>query len=238
MTFHTLSEIKSQTSAWKQAVDIARSQSQKLKKLTDGEYDQVIFTGCGSTYYLSLAASALFQELTGRGARAIPGGELLLNSQTILTGGRTLLIAVSRSGTTTETLLAVKKFREEDRGPVIVITNYDTALAAQGNLAIIITAGQEKSVAQTRSFSSMYVAATALAAIAASRDDLLFAIELLPGIGDGLLAQFEPHAKRIGENLGFDRFYFLGSGNRYGLACEVNLKMKEMTLPTASHSTF
>ncbi len=37
-------------------------------------------------------------------------------------------------------------------------------------------------------------------------------------------------AKRSGINLDFDRFYFLGSGIRYGLACEVNLKMKEMTL--------
>ena len=34
----------------------------------------------------------------------------------------------------------------------------------------------------------------------------------------------------MGENLAFDRFYFLGSGIRYGLACEINLKMKEMTL--------
>ena len=37
-------------------------------------------------------------------------------------------------------------------------------------------------------------------------------------------------AKEIGENLNFDSFYFLGSGIRYGLACEGNLKMKEMTL--------
>ena len=33
-----------------------------------------------------------------------------------------------------------------------------------------------------------------------------------------------------GGDLTLDRFYFLGSGPRYGLACEVNLKMKEMTL--------
>lgn len=79
-------------------------------------YEQVIFTGCGSTYYLSLAASALYQELTGRAARAIPGGELLLNSQIILTNQKTLLVAVSRSGTTTETVKAVEKFKKEKRG--------------------------------------------------------------------------------------------------------------------------
>ena len=44
------------------------------------------------------------------------------------------------------------------------------------------------------------------------------------------MSTYESFAKEIGENLEIDRFYFLGSGIRYGLACEVNLKMKEMTL--------
>jgi glucosamine--fructose-6-phosphate aminotransferase (isomerizing) len=52
----------------------------------------------------------------------------------------------------------------------------------------------------------------------------------LPDIGDRLIGRYESFAKEIGENLGFDRVYFLGSGIRYGLACEANLKMKEMTL--------
>jgi glucosamine--fructose-6-phosphate aminotransferase (isomerizing) len=51
----------------------------------------------------------------------------------------------------------------------------------------------------------------------------------LPNVGEHLMAEYESYAKEIGENLNFDRFYFLGSGIRYGLACEVNLKMKEMT---------
>jgi glutamine---fructose-6-phosphate transaminase (isomerizing) len=45
-----------------------------------------------------------------------------------------------------------------------------------------------------------------------------------------LIEKYEAFARSMGENLNFDRFYFLGSGIRYGLACEVNLKMKEMTL--------
>ncbi len=44
------------------------------------------------------------------------------------------------------------------------------------------------------------------------------------------MAEYDALAQKFGGNLDFDRFYFLGSGVRYGLACEVNLKMKEMTL--------
>jgi len=85
-------------------------------------------------------------------------------------------------------------------------------------------------MAQTRSFASMFVAACVFCARMAGQDDLLDAINKLPETGDWLIDKYESFAKELGENLDFDRFYFLGSGIRYGLACEVNLKMKEMTL--------
>jgi glucosamine--fructose-6-phosphate aminotransferase (isomerizing) len=224
--YHTYMEIKSQTEAWAQALEITR-----VISLPDAKnYELVIFTGCGSTYYLSLAAAALYQELTGRAARAIPGGEMLLNSQIVLTNQKSLLVAISRSGTTTETIRAVEKFKEENRGDVVVISNYDEILSRLADVNIVIDKGQEESVAQTRSFASMYVAATAMCACMAGRDDLVDAMSGLPEIGQRLLDDFEPFAREIGENLSFDCFYFLGSGTRYGLASEANLKMKEMTL--------
>jgi glucosamine--fructose-6-phosphate aminotransferase (isomerizing) len=64
----------------------------------------------------------------------------------------------------------------------------------------------------------------------AGRNDLFEAMKKLPEIGNSVMSNYESLAKDTGENLEFDRFYFLGSGIRYGLACEVNLKMKEMTL--------
>ena len=225
-TYHTYNEIKTQTQAWAQALELVRAV--RLPKAD--AYDQVIFTGCGSTYYLSLAAAAQYQELTGCAARAVPGGELLLNSGTVLTDQKLLLVAISRSGTTTETVKAVEKFKADQRGDVIVISNYEETLSQLANASIVITQGQEESVAQTRSFASMYVAVTGLAARMAGRDDLLESMSSLPGIDERILRNFEPVARQIGENLDFDRFYFLGSGIRYGLACEVNLKMKEMTL--------
>ena len=90
--YHTYNEIKTQTEAWAQALDVTNASN--LPKA--GDYTQVLFTGCGSTYYLSLAAAALYQELTGRAARAVPGGELLLNSGTALTDRKTLLVEVPR----------------------------------------------------------------------------------------------------------------------------------------------
>ncbi|MCQ3946224.1 MAG: SIS domain-containing protein [Anaerolineae bacterium] len=201
--YHTYNEIKSQTEAWAQALEVVRASDTPKA----GGYDRVIFTGCGSTYYLSLAAAALYTELTGRAAQAVSGGELLLNPQTV-----------------------VEKFKNEKRGDVVVISNYNEALSQMADFNFVMDKGQEQSVAQTRSFASMYVAAAALAAKMAGRDDLLEAMGKLPEIGNSVIGNYESYARSIGENLEFDRFYFLGSGIRYGLACEVNLKMKEMTL--------
>ncbi len=224
--YHTYKEIKSQTQAWTQALDLMPT----VNLPSPLKYDQVIFTGCGSTYYLSMAVAAMYQELTGSPARAVPGGELLLNPQVSLVNQRTLLVAISRSGTTTETVKAVEKFIKEKLGDVFVISNYQQGLAYLSEGSIVIEKGQEQSIAQTRSFSSMLVAASAFCARMAGKNELLNAMADLPRIGDHLMKKYELYAKAIGENLDFDRFYFLGSALRYGLACEVSLKMKEMTL--------
>jgi glucosamine--fructose-6-phosphate aminotransferase (isomerizing) len=235
--YHTYNEIRSQTEAWTQAIEVTGSISLPQ---ADG-YGQVIFIGCGSTYYLSLAAAALYQELTGCPARAVPAGELLLNS-TASVGrignppGRDgippheLLVAISRSGTTSETLKAVETFRAGKRGDVLAISNYEEVLSQLADVNIVIDKGQEQSVAQTRSFASMYVAASAFCARMAGRKDLVESLGKLPEAGNSVIRHYESFAREIGSNLNFDRFYFLGSGIRYGLACEVNLKMKEMTL--------
>lgn len=233
----TYQEIISQPAAWTAAWQHAAGQADAFRQLWQAgtRFSQVIFTGCGSTYYLSVAAATLWQMHTGTAAQAVPAGELLLypeaNYATRVSTGETLLVAVSRSGRTTETVTAVRQFHEARRGRVVVVTNApDSPLAASGDLTIAIPEGQEVSLAQTRSFAAMYVATTALTAAAAGRDDWLAALADLPAHGQRLITTYEPLARRLGEDLSIERFYFLGSGPRYGLACETNLKLKEMSL--------
>lgn len=229
--FATYREIRSQPEAWAQALEMAG----KAPRIDTGNYDQIVFTGCGSTYYLSLTAAAFCQVITGQISQAVPASELLLYPHTVLRQPaephkRTLLVAISRSGTTTETIRAVENFKHEQYGDVVVITNNETTLSRYADLNLVIPGGQEESVAQTRSFASMLVAATALFARLAGRDELYSMMGGLPAAGTKLMERYLPLASRVGADLSFDRFYFLGSGMRYGLACEANLKMKEMSL--------
>jgi glucosamine--fructose-6-phosphate aminotransferase (isomerizing) len=230
---NTYAEITSQPQAWAQAVQVVRRHAAELRRLSPSGYTQTVFTGCGSTYYLALAAASITQTLTGAICRGLPASELLLYPAGAFpgAGGRTLLVAVSRSGTTTETLRTIEAFQSAKRGKVIVISNYpDTPMAAMGQTNLIVPAGREESVAQTRSFASMYVASVALAAVWGGDERLLGALDALEPVGERLLRDYAPVARRWGEDMSVNQIFFLGSGPRYGLACEVALKMKEMSL--------
>lgn len=228
---HTLTEITTQPTAWADALQafatLETAVQQTWAKLAP---KQVVFTGCGSTYYLSQAAASLFQELTGVPSCAYPGSEIALRGAQVLHDPRhTLLVTISRSGTTTETLAAVDHFRRLDGACVWSITCYPQSdLAQAADLVLPAEAAQEGSVAQTRSFASMLVLAQALAATIAGKDTAL--LSALPELGNEILAQTAPLAENLGSSSDLDRFFFLGLGAQYGVACEAMLKMKEMSL--------
>ena len=230
--YATYTEITTQPKAWSQAMELASN----LSLLNLQEYHSVTIIGCGSTYYLSLAIASLLQSLSGKQVRAVPSSELLLNSESILPRNRDesanepLLIAFSRSGTTSETIKAVELYKSQNKGFVLSISNYGETLAQLSDASLIISEGEEKSIAQTRSFSSMFLAGVFLSAKLAGRNDLVALGSELPAIGERLIDTYEELAKDIGSDLSYENFYLLGSGYRYGLACELSLKLKEMSL--------
>jgi glucosamine--fructose-6-phosphate aminotransferase (isomerizing) len=143
-------------------------------------------------------------------------------------------VAVSRSGETTETLRACETFLAHEKGDLLTLSCYkDMPLAKLGKLNIVLPSGQEQSVAQTRAFSTIYIGTLATALIWAGRADLLNSLSSLPEIGTKILSNYSALAADLGRDNSIDRFYWLGSGPRYGLASELSLKMKEMSL---SHS--
>jgi glucosamine--fructose-6-phosphate aminotransferase (isomerizing) len=230
---HTWREIQSQPQAWAATLDVVGAHASELRaRYHDGEYDSVVFCGCGSPYYLALAAGALHQELVGSPARGLPASEIWLNPHSALPAARrTLLVALSRSGETTETLRAVESFRAAGRGDVLTLSCYPSRpLTALGDVNLVFPAGQEQSIAQTRAFTVLYIGAIALIALWAGREDLLEELAALPAAGRRLLDGYAELAGNLGRDDKVERLFFLGSGPRYGLACELSLKIKEMSL--------
>ena len=229
----TRAEIDSQPEVWAAALQVLAAQRSDITRIWQrGHYDHVVFTGCGSTYFLALAAASLLQELSGRPARALPASELWLSpAASYARQGSTLLVAVSRSGSTTETVRACEAFKRSGRGDLVTLSCYpDRPLAQLGALNVVLPSGQEDSVVQTRAFSTLYLGTVAVAALWTGAAALFDELSGLPAAGRRVLNSGAALAQSIGRDLNVDRFYFLGSGPRYGLACEYALKMKEMSL--------
>jgi glucosamine--fructose-6-phosphate aminotransferase (isomerizing) len=228
---HTYREIKSQSETWAATLASFEEQSKGFGEFFAQPYSEVIFTGCGSTYYLSMAASVIWQSLTGVPARALPASELWLFPEAFLTAQNPLLVTVSRSGETTETLRALGVYHERSGRNSLGITCYpQSRLARDATFHLIAREAEEESVAQTRSFTSMLLLAQCAAGMAAGRPDYLAGLALVPAALQRLFVDYEALAKQLAEDSLLDHIVFLGSGANYGLACEAMLKMKEMSL--------
>jgi glucosamine--fructose-6-phosphate aminotransferase (isomerizing) len=229
---YTLKEILTQPAAWQAALKIVADKQNALRNLWDaGQFSDILVTGCGSTHYLSQAVAPLLQQQLGTRARAVPGSELLLFPETVTPPtNNSLLLTISRSGRTTETVQAAQQYKARHKAPVVNIGCYDeTELVTQSDLAFVIQEGQEESVVQTRSFSAMLVAAQAAVASLVGEEQFQ-SMQQLPAIGEQLISTYRSLAQQLGQDANIERFYFLGSGLQYGLASEANLKMKEMSL--------
>ena len=115
-----------------------------------------------------------------------------------------------------------------DLGKVWYYLHSKVLSGEMGDFLLSIDQAQEISIAQTRSFASMLVISQALAAAAGGRNLALF--NHLPARVGEVFNKYSNIAQKIGEDLSLDRFFFLGTGHLYGIACEAMLKMKEMTV--------
>lgn len=224
---HTKQEILSQPGVWEKSLEHLKTLDASLYP-NIADYDQVIFTGCGSTYYLSQWAAGSCEKETGIISRAVPASDLLFFPDLWMQKGKkNLLIAVSRSAATTETVLALKSFQAGGYGDTVTVTCYqDHELAQLAQSVIDVPDSQEESVAQTRSFSNMLLAVCWLL----SRQIPEELPTLFSKAGQELIDQYTSLAEKLGRDSSIQRFFFLGSGPLYGLANEAMLKMKEMSL--------
>lgn len=229
---HTFAEIMSQPAVWAEVLAAFHNEGQKrVQEAWQTLNPQALmFVGCGSPHYLAQTAAAIFQELTGVPAVARPASELLLfPAQTVARPEHTLLITISRSGETTETIEAVRRFRQMGGLAVWAVTCYpDSRLPKLSDLTLVAEAAQETSLAQTRSFSSMLLLVEAMAAAVGGQSTAV--LQALPSAAQEILETSHALMQQLGEQMALQRFFFLGSGMQYGVANELMLKMKEMSL--------
>ncbi len=231
MTSHMLREIRSQPEAWASAADAVASLAPGAVQGLRGAPRAVTLLGAGSSYYLSVAARTAWAR-RGFLAAAVPSSEQLLHPEAYRLPEGGLAVGISRSGTTSETLAALRMLREGGAQTIGITTEPGTPIQEVSDVLLAIPGAAETSTVQTRSFSSQLLAAVALSAVATEgAEALLREQRTLPIRGAALITEAEALVGRWAT--GIDRIYVLGSGALWGLAMEGALKLKETSLSEA-----
>ena len=238
-----LKEIHEQPESLRQAITgrVTRTDHIWLEELegfdeTLRSIDRIELVACGTAYYASLIGAAALQDWTGIPARANVGSEFRYSPPPV--DARTLVIAVTQSGETADTIAPTRLARE--RGcPVIAVTNtVGSAITREADRVLFLQAGPEIAVAASKTFVTQVTTLVVLAAaIAKTRGsmgaeqelELGAALRALPDAAARALdnASHAPDlARRYVNSRGF---MFVGRGYTYPAAMEGALKLKEVS---------
>lgn len=191
-------------------------------------YDQLIFTGCGTSLYLAQAAACAFSSYTGIPAKGVPCSELLFFPEACLCGKKTLVLPVTRKSYTTEVRMAIDKIRTFPNVKTLAIT-CDGDSRLYNDFVILSPDAEEKSVIMTGSFTSMVYLCTILALYVGKRGQELAALADYRTVSQKILEDSDAVAKKVlAEHTNLNLFITLGQGVCYGIAEECMNKMKEM----------
>lgn len=230
---YTLQEIENQPRSWDMTLQTIVQQWRSIvAHLPIKTGTHFVFTGCGTSYYLSQSAARLFQEMTGYLSIAVPASELFLADISVIPQGVPVIVfAISRSGTTSEVIMAVQYIHENFSSiPVIGMTCHSgSELAQLANYTLILDHAAERSVVMTQSFTSMLLALQWVATEVGNCTEKQIELKKLPQIASTCMNKFLQFGKCLATDASYESYIFLGLGAYYGLAAEATLKLKEMT---------
>jgi len=197
---------------------------------------RVVFVACGTAAHASMLGRTMIERLAGLPAEADLGSEFRYRDAVV--GPETLVVAVSQSGETADTIGAVKAARLKGC-PILTITNVvGSALAREATGTIYMHAGPEIGVASTKAFTAMIVAVYLLGLWLGRQRDVLTAEDVRKRIRDlvevpRLIEQtleLEGQIAALARHLSSARdFLYLGRGLQYPIALEGALKLKEIS---------
>lgn len=233
---HSQNEILSQPDCWTACLaELPQIVSENAILKTFAAAREWLFVGCGSSYYIALAAAASWSAITGHRARALPASELLLFPDATLAGSTdAVAVVISRSGRTSEALRAAELLEKDKRIRTLGITcTAHQALEQIATRTLTLPAANEQSTVMTRSFTSMLLTLQYTASCFAQ--DKQFIIHLGTMASSAVPVLKSAHQK-IRDFVGAHRFsdyIALGQGPYFGLACECGLKLSEMSISYA-----
>ncbi len=209
---------------------------EKLKDLS-----RIQIVACGTSLHAALVGKYLIEEFCGIPVDVEPSSEYIYRKT--ITDKNTLVIGVSQSGETADTITAVRQAKSKGSHILIITNRPDSTMAREADSLIPVNAGIEVSVAATKSYIaqliSFYLLAIYMAEVKGVTDlsDLKHELIILPQKIEKVLAHKEDIQKLARKFANFKDFIFIARGINFPTALEGALKLKEISYINATGYT-
>ncbi|MBE6373162.1 MAG: glutamine--fructose-6-phosphate transaminase (isomerizing) [Lentisphaerae bacterium] len=199
------------------------------------QISRIVIAGCGSSMHAGLLGEYYFEDIAGISTSVEQAAEFRYRNPII--EPNTLVIPISQSGETADTLAAVREAIRKGAVVTALCNVVGSTIAREAGRGIYLHAGPEMSVASTKGFTTQ-VAVLLLLALLLGRNrrlsrsegiELVKQIEAVPDLIRSVLEQaplIEEIAKRYAQ---VENFFYIGRGCLYPAALEGALKLKEIS---------
>ena len=197
---------------------------------------QIIITACGSAWHVGMAAQYVIEDMAGVPVRVELASEFRYRSLPM--NQNTLVIVISQSGETADSLAALRLAKEKGAATLAVVNVVGSTIAREADHVLYTLAGPEIAVATTKAYSAQLVALDALAVQMAlvkgcvSAEQYSHLIEELLGIPDKITRVLEDKERLqwfSSKIANAHDIFFIGRGLDYAISLEGSLKMKEIS---------
>ena len=196
---------------------------------------RIIITACGTSWHAALIGSFLIEELLNIPVKVEYASEFRYRE--VVVNSETLIIAISQSGETADTLAAIRKAKSLGALTLGIVNSVGSAIARETHAGVYIHAGPEIGVASTKAFTSqvtiLNVITLFLAKYINNKNDeidlIINDLDLLSEKIQEILNNSESIYKIAEKYSNSDNFLYLGRGYQFPVALEGALKLKEIS---------
>jgi len=220
-----LKEIHEQSDAVKNTLMEESEIKEVVKKFE--KFQRICFVACGTSYHASMVGKYLFETLLGTPTDVLLASEFEYSSNSL--DENTLVILITQSGETADTLKALKIANKKSQ--TLAIVNVVGSTATRNAQHVIYTrAGPEIGVAATKTYITQLTSIYLLAICLSENEELNEQLQKIPDHIQAIL-EMEDHIREIARKYKntSNAFFFIGRGFSYPTALEGALKLKEIT---------
>ncbi|MFE9252172.1 glutamine--fructose-6-phosphate transaminase (isomerizing) [Streptomyces sp. NPDC007088] len=199
------------------------------------ETDKIVIVACGTAYHAGLIAKYAIEHWTRIPCEVELASEFRYRDPIL--DGRTLVVAISQSGETMDTLMALRHAREQGAHVLAICNTNGSTIPRESDAVLYTHAGPEVAVASTKAFLTQLVACYLVALYLAQNrgtkygDEIRTVVTELAGVPEALeqvLDTMEPVRELARSLAGHDTVLFLGRHVGHPVALEGALKLKEL----------